>query len=567
VVATINIISNSGYGEEVNAGEIIEQGVAGGAIERYKIFYEDNGKTTIRPVDSLGNLLLNRSPIYTDGKWDTSQISGSNIGGANNPSWLSPKEQERIHASVQKGVKKHVSATGGIEPSWVSQDGFTDDIPSSSAYDQDVQTNSISENPNEAESSMYSDTEASNQSDTAQGLSANDVQAAYQAELAARTSGGQSALEEQAAFMENEEDIMFKKIVKYPMDMSNTMDHMYFQCYTYQAPYAATMRGSYGEGLWSDGAERSSGLAFGASRMSPYKKKLGAGIKLPMPNNMSDSNARKWTEGDMNTAAMGAVQSSSKKVVSSFFDVFGIGNFMRKTSQQMERLSQTTGRASIITNQISQLAADMGYDVPPEAIMQRSVGVIANANTELLFSGVSLRAFEFQWLMSPRNRLEAHNVRMILRAFKQWSAPRKLKKIGSGEGGGINNNQTGEAAGVGQAGGPSYFLGTPNIFRLRYVTDNNKDILGVNKFKPCALTQCDINYTPEGQWMAYEGGMPVSVSMTLRFNELEPVYNTDYSPRVAAGRQHNPASDNDLGDLMPISIIKQYDERSSDVGY
>ena len=44
---------------------------------------------------------------------------------------------------------------------------------------------------------------------------------------------------------------------------------------------------------------------------------------------------------------------------------------------------------------------------------------------------VGLRSFEFQWQMSPRNELEA-NVRMIIRAFKQWSAPRKLAKIDSG---------------------------------------------------------------------------------------------------------------------------------------
>ena len=44
--------------------------------------------------------------------------------------------------------------------------------------------------------------------------------------------------------------------------------------------------------------------------------------------------------------------------------------------------------------------------------------------------------------------------------------------------------------------------------------------MGVNKFKPCALTNVSVNYTPEGQWMAYDEGMPISVTMTLSFNEL-----------------------------------------------
>ena len=48
-------------------------------------------------------------------------------------------------------------------------------------------------------------------------------------------------------------------------------------------------------------------------------------------------------------------------------------------------------------NMVSQLSSNMGYDIPPEVILSRTVGVVANSNTELLFTGVSLRSFEFQW--------------------------------------------------------------------------------------------------------------------------------------------------------------------------
>ena len=146
---------------------------------------------------------------------------------------------------------------------------------------------------------------------------------------------------------------------------------------------------------------------------------------------------------------------------------------------------------------------------------------------------------------------------MIIRAFKQWSAPKKVRKIDNGE---LSN--------VGKAGGPSFFLGTPNIFRLRFVTNGNRNILGVNKFKPCALTNVDLNYTPEGQWMAYENGMPISVMMTLQFQELEPIYDTDYGEDVAKGRAYDESTEEGmLGDLMPISIIKQNSPYSTDVGY
>ena len=76
--------------------------------------------------------------------------------------------------------------------------------------------------------------------------------------------------------------------------------------------------------------------------------------------------------------------------------------------------------------------------------------------------------------------------------------------------------------------GASYFLGTPNVFRLQYRTDENEAIKGLNRIKTCALTGTSVNYTPEGAFASYEKGQPVSVLLTLAFQELEPIYDTDY---------------------------------------
>jgi len=55
--------------------------------------------------------------------------------------------------------------------------------------------------------------------------------------------------------------------------------------------------------------------------------------------------------------------------------------------------------------------------------------------------------------------------------------------------------------------------------------------------------------------------------MTLRFAELEPIYDTDYSEDIAKDRQYDPNDPESIGDLMPISIIKQNSPYSSDIGY
>ena len=87
-----------------------------------------------------------------------------------------------------------------------------------------------------------------------------------------------------------------------------------------------------------------------------------------------------------------------------------------------------------------------------------------------------------------------------------------------------------------KSGGASYFLGTPNVFDIHFKTGRSDsdfyEILDRNdsvmRIKDCALTGVTVDYTPEGMWSAYEKGQPTSISLSLRFQELEPIFDTDY---------------------------------------
>ena len=549
---TFTPIANSEFGEEINPGVEISQQDSQGNVRNYKVFYSETGGTTVRAVDANGQLLQNVEPIYKDGVWDQSKLTKDTASS------FSKDDQLRIHQAIQESTKNHIDAVapGLAKPKWTTQEGYANGIPSDKDAQQEVLENKIKNARNNKEKVMYTKKLRNyNKSKTNQGET--EKKDSLLDKITNQGARGVGAIQNAYSGAE-EADTLFKKIVKYPMDMSNSMDHMFIQCYSYRAPYAAALDGKSGKrNIFAN--DKESSFTFGSERTTPYKRKLGAGIKLPMPNNMTDGNPRNWGEQSMDAGQMGAIQNVSKNVLTSFFtnDFGGYGRTATKLSMQGEMLTQESTRGMSMANKIAQLASESGFgDVSSEQVLSRSVGVVVNSNTELLFAGVSLRSFEYQWLMSPRNRLEAANVRMIIRAFKQWSAPKKIRKIDNGE---LSN--------VGKAGGPSFFLGTPNIFRLRFVTNGNRNILGVNKFKPCALQNVDINYTPEGQWMAYENGMPISVMMTLRFAELEPIYDTDYSEDIASDRQYDPNDPESIGDLMPISIIKQNSPYSTDIGY
>jgi hypothetical protein len=119
--------------------------------------------------------------------------------------------------------------------------------------------------------------------------------------------------------------------------------------------------------------------------------------------------------------------------------------------------------------------------------------------------------------MTARSVEEAKSIRHLIRFFKQGMAPKKF---------------------TGRSGEPSYMLGTPNVFKLEYKTAGNKTNEAVNQFKTCALTQFSTNYTPDGFWAAYDEGQPLSVTISMSFTELEPIYDTDYQEsNIADGRR------------------------------
>tara|TARA_Y100000992_G_scaffold241968_1_gene172884 strand:- start:752 stop:2401 length:1650 start_codon:yes stop_codon:yes gene_type:complete len=542
----------SEYGVEIKTDTVIKQTVKG-RVQEYKTFYKD-GNTTILPVDSSGKVLPEAEPIYTNGVWDKSKITEPNVNsrgrktnvtidGLQSETGVFPPSTAEstiytgvINQQLKDSTLNHANAVGDPVPSYTKISEYSTEI-----------TREI----NRLEAELAQSTNNKDRNSLTKKIRSLQEKLDSENDLELPT-GATSALVKGAENYDNEEDIMFHTTVKYPMDMSDQQDRFSITCYSYQAPYATA----------TDPDNIAS--AYGTQRSSPYRKKLGAGLMLPMPNNMIDGNARKWEEDNINTQALDAVRASMSngisQIIAGKLGLNGFQAFLKNTMATLRSSTQQSGRQELFANEISQLVGDMGYDVSADTILSRTAGVIANANTELLFAGVSLRSFEFNWVMSPRDIREAAQVRMIIRALKQWSAPRKLKKLLSGKDGA-------DAAGTGQAGGPTYFLGTPNIFRLRYITAGNKDILGVNKFKPCALTDINLNYTPEGMWMAYQGGQPVAVQMSLKFNELEPIYNTDYSPNIVPGRAFDKSDSNSIGDLMPISIIRQDSPYTADVGY
>ena len=351
----------------------------------------------------------------------------------------------------------------------------------------------------------------------------------------------------------------------YPIDadFGNTQDYMQINQFTYRAPNQKLFFGTDADkeelGL-GPAAIATGGVPIG----TPKEKPLGL-VKLPMPNSLADSNNVSWGADQLNalTAAissgvMGQVNPFLQNTFDTLSDdkqnalqktgslVTGTFNQLKKAFEQAGINIQEAGGEFITagtpfnvlgTSVIgSALLNAFQFGITPETILARGQGVVPNNNLSLLFNSPTLREFTFTWKLTPRSREEAVRVNNIIRFFKQGMAPKK----------GINTT----------SGGASYFLGTPNVFDLKFKTttqggsfffegdDINNSVV---RIKTCACTGCAVNYTPDGMWNAYERGQPVSVTMSLRFAELEPIFDTDYDDDLFDYSPNRP-------DLQPVPI-------------
>lgn len=343
----------------------------------------------------------------------------------------------------------------------------------------------------------------------------------------------------------NEEKLFSDKaLLKYPRDiLQNQQDTLQITMYNYQAPLGDTFLPKGGNidtrKIFREGLQRNSAL----------KKPIGT-VVLPIPSGIQDNNAISWGDDTMNSINAGATGYAINNTAqfATGFGGLALGgaalNSATGTQLPIKGMAGllSLGAAGLSPDNpmlkpavVSALLNAAGFEVSAESILARGAGIVPNSNLELLFQGPTLRQFGFSWRMSPRSELEAKNVKRIIRFFKQGSSPRKV------------NSQSG-------AGANSLFLGTPNVFKLSYKT-GNEEISGLNKFKICALVNMSVVYAPDGTWAAYDKGQPVSLTMSLNFQEIEPVYESDYQTKLSGDFTGKYARDN-------YSIVKD-----DDVGY
>ena len=237
-------------------------------------------------------------------------------------------------------------------------------------------------------------------------------------------------------------------------------------------------------------------------------KNITGAVTLPIVTGIGDQNNVNWKGATLNP-----VQSTAAALALNVFEGARAGNNVNEIVNAAGT-AFNDARKVLATQAGDDIRAGINVYLAQQAVgaqnlLSRTTGAIANPNLELLFTGPQLREFGFTFRLSPRDADEATQVRKILRFFKQGMS---VKTSSS-----------------------NVFLKAPNIFKIRYQTFNTNGVEiehpSINFIKTCALTSCDVQYTPDGSYMTYEDAYRTltAYQLTLRFGELDPIYDSDYT--------------------------------------
>ena len=277
-----------------------------------------------------------------------------------------------------------------------------------------------------------------------------------------------------------------------------------------------------------------SGSNLRGNRQNFRLQDLQSTIQLPIPPSIKDMNSVDFAGGTMSGlagAAFSPIVQAFLRRDKAFDEAIKGGDFRIKTQALgvLKRLKSATGGVlgavgEAIENSefkrvksldaIAQAIAAGGVNVDVTQAITRVSGAVRNPNFELLFKGPTLRNFSFTIRLTPRDAAESKRIRMIIRVLKQHSAVKRNANL------------------FGDAETSNFLLGTPDVFKLRYIkAKTQKDIKGLNKFKTCALNSISVDYTGEvGRFAAYEeDSQPVTTIISLSFTELTPIYDEDYA--------------------------------------
>ena len=327
--------------------------------------------------------------------------------------------------------------------------------------------------------------------------------------------------------------------VRYPADLSIDVDSDYvlFEFFEYVPPFGKGIQGQIagdlsdnverllraaipGFGLAWDagqGISKSIGIDTAKSRASEalalynqsnnderfYEKTSRSTLVMYMPQDISTGYRTQWSGKKFSNVARGALVTAGSDNILEMITEAGTA-----VARDKEKVIPNVAN-KMIRESITKIT---GEDISADEVFSSTRGVIVNPNVEMLFNGHDMRNFSLTYKLVPRNATEATNIKKIINTFRAAALP---------------NFADGDEITFGQdLNIAQNFIKVPNVCKISFMRGGglNPD---VPQYKMCAMTQVDINYTPDGTYATYKDGTMVAYELQLSFQETKLIFSEE----------------------------------------
>ena len=293
--------------------------------------------------------------------------------------------------------------------------------------------------------------------------------------------------------------------LRYPMDMRIAEDSHYvcFDFYKYKPPFQRADVVQSGDSAF---IMNKTLQLYNASGMSQeyFKVKKMPQILMYMPSNIQDKFKAQWEGKAFGSTTAGLLAAAGAKSGTD-----KLKTFANEAKNVVEKLPVNSA-ANIVTSLVKNLTGDT---ITSQDVFGGIAGVIRNPNVELLFQQHDLRTFDLTFKMAPYSKEESYICESIINTFKKAMLPSY-----DGEGGEVFGIK-GDAIAAG-------FVAVPLVCRVAYMKGSDINT-NLPRYKMCAITDFDVNFTPDNSYSTLVDGRPTAFEIKINFMETKLVYAED----------------------------------------
>ena len=296
--------------------------------------------------------------------------------------------------------------------------------------------------------------------------------------------------------------------LRFPHDMliAEGEDFVMFDFYDYRPPFKGVEYGGKGKEVINKTLSQynASGYANEYFKDKAYKQ-----ILMYMPQDIQDQFEAEWQGKKFGAITTGVIAAA------------GQGQRDRKLQNVVDSAQDALnrGKSNAAAEVITKLAkAITGDTISTGDVFGGISGVARNPNVEVLFQSMKLRTFDLTFKMTPFDDRDVQNITGIIKIFKKAMLPQY--KLGEGvKVFGMENDSL-------EAG----FIQVPKVCAVNFMRGAGRNNY-LPRYKMCAITDVNVNYTPDNVYATFDRSSPVATELKLSFMETKLVFSEDVQQR------------------------------------